>query len=425
VKTSFAPGSRAVNTYLENAGLMSELEKLGFSIVGYGCTTCIGNSGPIDAALSKLVQEEGLVGAAVLSGNRNFEGRIHPDARASFLASPPLVVAFALAGRAGFDFASEPLGENADGQPVFLRDILPSNEEIKSVIDAAINPSIFKDNYSGLYEGNPRWNDMQVPQGEIFPWSEESTLISDPDFLFQSKFIGREDIHNARALAVLGDSITTDHISPAGRIAPDILAGQYLQELGVKPTEFISFGARRGNHEVMARGTFSNPRLRNRLVPETEGGFTRFLPSGEEMTIYEAAQRYMKDGTPLIILAGKAYGSGSSRDWAAKGSYLLGVRAVIAESYERIHRTNLVCMGILPLQYKSGDSAQSLDLNGEEQFTIQGVSKIDSLKPELRVIAEKAEGSQVEFMVTALIDTPLELEYFLAGGLALKVLEDF
>jgi aconitate hydratase len=224
---------------------------------------------------------------------------------------------------------------------------------------------------------------------------------------------------------VLGDSITTDHISPAGRIAPDILAGQYLQELGVKPTEFISFGARRGNHEVMARGTFSNPRLRNRLVPETEGGFTRFLPSGEEMTIYEAAQRYMKDGTPLIILAGKAYGSGSSRDWAAKGSYLLGVRAVIAESYERIHRTNLVCMGILPLQYKSGDSAQSLDLNGEEQFTIQGVSKIDSLKPELRVIAEKAEGSQVEFMVTALIDTPLELEYFLAGGLALKVLEDF
>ena len=425
VKTSFAPGSRAVETYLEKAGLLSELGKLGFSIVGYGCTTCIGNSGPIDAALSRLVQQEGLIGAAVLSGNRNFEGRIHPDARASFLASPPLVVAFALAGRAGFDFAVEPLGEDEDGHPVFLRDILPTNEEIQSVTDATIHPTIFKDNYSGLYEGNPRWNDMQVPQGEIFPWSNESTLIIEPDFLFQSKFHVLEDIRDARALAVLGDSITTDHISPAGRVAPDILAGQYLQDLGIKPAEFISFGARRGNHKVMARGTFSNPRLRNRLVPEIEGGFTRFLPSGEEMTIYEAAQRYIKERIPLIILAGKAYGSGSSRDWAAKGSYLLGVRAVIAESYERIHRTNLVCMGILPLQYKSGDSAQSLDLNGEEKFTIQGVSVIDSLKPELRVIAEKADDSQVEFLVTGLIDTPLELEYFLAGGLAFKVLEDF
>ena len=425
VKTSFAPGSRAVETYLENAGLMSELEKLGFSIVGYGCTTCIGNSGPIDAALSKLVQEEELVGAAVLSGNRNFEGRIHPDARASFLASPPLVVAFALAGRAGFDFASESLGEDSHGQPVFLRDILPSNEEIQRVISSAINPTVFKDNYSGLYKGNPRWNDMQVPQGEIFPWPEESTLICDPDFLFQSKFNVQEDIRDARALAVLGDSITTDHISPAGRIAPEIIAGQYLQEMGVKPPEFISFGARRGNHEVMARGTFSNPRLRNRLVTDTEGGFTRFLPTGEEMTIFEAAQRYINDGTQLIILAGKAYGSGSSRDWAAKGSYLLGVRAVIAESYERIHRTNLVCMGILPLQYNPGDSFQSLGLTGEEKFTVQGVSEIDTLKPELKVIAEKADGSQVEVPVTALIDTPLELEYFLSGGLAFKVLEDF
>jgi aconitate hydratase len=425
VKTSFAPGSRAVETYLKNAGLLSEMGKLGFSIVGYGCTTCIGNSGPIDTALSHLVREKGLVGAAVLSGNRNFEGRIHPDARASFLASPPLVVAFALAGRASFDFDSEPLGEDTEGKTIFLRDIHPTDEEIQSVIAATVIPTIYKDNYSGLYKGNPRWNDMQVPLGEIFPWSEESNLICDPEFLFQTKFNVREDIRNARALAVLGDSVTTDHISPAGRIAPDILAGEYLQELGVKPSEFISFGARRGNHEVMARGTFSNPRLRNRLVPDTEGGFTRHLPTDKEMTIYEAAQNYMKDGTPLVILAGKAYGSGSSRDWAAKGSYLLGVRAVIAESYERIHRTNLVCMGILPLQYRSGDSAESLDLTGEEKFTVQGVSGINSLKPELKVTAEKADGSRIEFMVTALIDTPLELEYYLAGGLALKLMEDF
>jgi aconitate hydratase len=266
---------------------------------------------------------------------------------------------------------------------------------------------------------------MQVPHGEIFPWAEESTLISDPDFLFQSKFNVREDICNARALAVLGDSITTDHISPAGRIALDILAGEYLQELGVQPSEFISFGARRGNHEVMARGTFSNPRLHNHLVPETEGGFTRYLPSGTEMTIYEAAQRYMQDGTPLVILSGKAYGSGSSRDWAAKGSYLLGVRAVIAESYERIHRTNLVCMGILPLQYKLGDTSQSLSLAGEEIFSIQGVDGINTLKPELKVTAQRSDGSMIEFKVDALIDTPLELEYFKAGGLAHKVLEDF
>jgi len=425
VKTSFAPGSRAVETYLEKAGLLTDLNQLGFSIVGYGCTTCIGNSGPIDTSLSQLVREEGLVGAAVLSGNRNFEGRIHPDARASFLASPPLVVAFALAGRAGFDFAAEPLGEDVEGQPVFLRDILPSSEEIQDVINSCITPSVFKENYSGLYKGNPRWNDMQVPQGEIFPWSQESTLIIDPDFLFQSEFNVNEDIHDARALAVLGDSITTDHISPAGRIAPDILAGRYLQEQGVPPAEFISFGARRGNHEVMARGTFSNPRLRNHLVPEIEGGFTRYLPTGEQMSIYKAAQKYKQDGIPLVLLAGRGYGSGSSRDWAAKGSYLLGVRAVIAESFERIHRTNLVCMGILPLQYRSGDSAQSWGLTGEEIFSVEGISEINSLKPELKVTAQKSDGSKVEFVVDALIDTPLELEYFKAGGLAHKVLEGF
>ena len=424
VKTSFAPGSRAVDIYLESAGLLSELGKLGFSIVGYGCTTCIGNSGPINAALSKLVREDGLIGTAVLSGNRNFEGRIHPDVRASFLASPPLVVAFALAGRIGFDFAAEPLGMDADGSPVFLRDIFPSKEEIQKVIDANLDPQIYKENYSHLYEGNPRWNAMEIPHGEIFPWSEDSTLILEPNFLFESRFDVNSDIKDACSLAVLGDSITTDHISPAGRIAPDLLAGRYLQELGVRPQDFISFGARRGNHEVMARGTFSNPRLRNRLVPETEGGFTRYLPTGEVMTIYEAAQKYMENDIPLVILAGKAYGSGSSRDWAAKGTYLLGVRAVIAESYERIHRTNLVCMGILPLQYESGDTAESLGLTGEEKFIISGIEGIETLRPELQVAAEKPDGSRTVFNVSALINTSLELAYFKGGGLAHKVLAD-
>jgi aconitate hydratase len=424
VKTSFAPGSRAVESYLNQSGLMGDLGKLGFSIVGYGCTTCIGNSGPIDAALSRLVREEGLVGAAVLSGNRNFEGRIHPDARASFLASPPLVVAFALAGRAGFDFDHEPLGIDNKNQPVFLRDIYPSNEVIQQVIDEHISPLIYERNYSDLYEGNPRWNTMEIPEGDIFPWSKASSMILEPGFLFRSAFNTLEDIGHARALAVLGDSITTDHISPAGRIAPDILAGQYLRGLGVQPPDFISFGARRGNHELMARGTFSNPRLRNQLVPEIEGGFTRYLPGSEVMTIYEAAQKYMENDIPLIILAGKAYGSGSSRDWAAKGTYLLGVRAVIAESYERIHRTNLVCMGILPLQYRLGESAEKLGLTGEEEFSILGVRGINALKPVLNVSAKKPDGSQVEFTVTALIDTPLELAYFKAGGLIQKVLMD-
>ncbi len=425
VKTSFAPGSRAVDIYLNKSGLMGDLDQMGFSIVGYGCTTCIGNSGPIDAALSRLVREEGLVGTAVLSGNRNFEGRIHPDARASFLASPPLVVAFALAGRAGFDFDNEPLGFDTEDHPVFLRDIYPSNAEIQQVIDEHITPLIYEENYSDLYEGNPRWNTMEIPEGEIFPWSDTSTMILEPGFLFRSTFNTLEDIQHARALAVLGDSITTDHISPAGRIAPDILAGQYLRSLGVQPPDFISFGARRGNHELMARGTFSNPRLRNQLVAETEGGFTRYLPSGEVMTIYAAAQKYIDNNIPLVILAGKAYGSGSSRDWAAKGTYLLGVRAVIAESYERIHRTNLVCMGILPLQYQTGESAEKLGLTGEEEFSILGVSSINALKPALTVSAKKPDGSQIEFLVTALIDTPLELAYFLDGGLTHKVLKGF
>ncbi|MBM3136858.1 MAG: aconitate hydratase AcnA [Chloroflexi bacterium] len=425
VKTSLAPGSRAVDIYLKNAGLLADLEKLGFSIVGYGCTTCIGNSGPIDTALSRLVREEGLIGAAVLSGNRNFEGRIHPDTRAGFLASPPLVVAFALAGRAGFDFFAEPLGNDQEGNPVFLKDIYPTNKEIQEVIDMHIDPKIFINNYDGLYEGNPRWNSMEIPKGEIFPWSVQSTMILDPKFLFETKFNTCENIINARALAVLGDSISTDHISPAARITADSLTGKYLQGLGIQPTDFISFGARRGNHEVMARGTFSNPRLQNGLVPEIEGGYTRFLPTGEEMTVYEAAQKYIQSSTPLIILAGKAYGSGSSRDWASKGAFLLGVHAVIAESYERIHRTNLVCMGVLPLQYKAGESTEVLGLTGEENYSVLGIDQIDNLKPELTVIAVKADESRVEFKVDALIDTPLELAYFKAGGLAHKVLVDF
>ena len=426
VKTSFAPGSRVVESYLHNAGLLGSLEKLGFNIVGYGCTTCIGNSGPIDASLSKLVQEEGLISAAVLSGNRNFEGRIHPDIRAAFLASPPLVIAFALAGRIGFDFSAEPLGADEDGNPVFLQDIYPSSNEITTTMRASIHADMYRKNYRNLEKGNLRWNAMPAPQGEIFPWSKNSTLILEPFFLYESNVEEiKKDITGAYALLVLGDSVTTDHISPAGRISPDSPAGRYLHQLGVPPSDFISFGARRGNHEVMVRGTFSNPRLNNFLVPKVEGGITRYLPADEVMPIYEAAQKYKEDHIPLLILAGKAYGSGSSRDWAAKGTFLLGVRAIIAESYERIHRANLICMGILPLQYPPGESAKSLGLSGEEKFTIQGSGKIESLKPQLRVAAEKRDGRIINFPVTALINTPLELEYIKAGGLGHKVLDDF
>lgn len=426
VKTSFAPGSRAVKTYLTSAGLLNGLEALGFHIVGYGCTTCIGNSGPLDMAVSRAVKDNGLVGAAVLSGNRNFEGRIHPDVRASFLAAPPLVVAYALAGSLDFDFQKTPLGNDPSGNPVMLRDIYPTRGEVMDVISKHVKSEIYTKNYSGLYQGNARWNSMEIPNSEIFPWDSNSSLIREPSFLLgdTSRQNATTEIQAARVLAVLGDSITTDHISPAGRIAPELIAGQYLQSLGVKPADFISFGARRGNHEVMARGTFSNPRLRNLLVPDVEGGFTRHLPDGEVMTIYDASMRYQNEGILLIILAGRLYGSGSSRDWAAKGTYLMGVRAVIAESFERIHRTNLACMGVLPLQFKPGENAQTLGLNGDESFTISSVAGIKALKPNLTVTADCSDARRVEFQVIARIDTPLEMAYFKAGGLMRKVMID-
>jgi len=426
VKTSFAPGSRAVKTYLASANLFDGLETLGFHIVGYGCTTCIGNSGPLESAISNAVRENGLVGAAVLSGNRNFEGRIHPDARASFLAAPPLVVAYALTGTIDFDFEKTPMGFDPSGSPVFLRDIYPTMEEVKDVISRNVTSEIYSRNYSSLYQGNERWNSMAAAAGDIFPWYPDSSLIREPSFLLgdTSDKSASSDINDARVLAMLGDSITTDHISPAGRIAPELIAGQYLQSLGVKPADFISFGARRGNHEVMARGTFSNPRLHNQLVPDVEGGFTRHLPDNEVMTIYDASMRYLIERTPLIILAGKLYGSGSSRDWAAKGTYLLGVRAVIAESFERIHRTNLACMGVLPLQFAPGENASALGFKGDEKFTIADTAKINKLKPTLTVNVKRPDGSHASFQVVARIDTPLEMAYFKAGGLMRKVMED-
>ena len=427
VKTSFAPGSRVVDAYLEKAGLLSGLNALGFNIVGYGCTTCLGNSGPIDPTLSNAVRESSLITASVLSGNRNFEGRIHPDIQANFLASPPLVVAYALAGTIVFDFVTTPLGADKNEQPVFLQDIYPTNKEVAEIAAAVISNHLYIKNYMDIYNSNERWNTMQYPKGVVFNWGEKSSLIKEPGFLFDGFGGGGAlgDIENGYALAFLGDSITTDHISPAGRISADIPAGLYLKEKGVLPEDFISFGARRGNHEVMARGTFGNPRLRNKLAKGVDGGFTIHIPSGDMLSIYDAAQRYIKDRIPLVIIAGKAYGIGSSRDWAAKGTNLLGVQAVIIESIERIHRTNLVCMGILPLQFKNHETAETLGLTGLERFTIKGITTIDKPNAEVTVEVIREDGSSFSFDTTARIDTPLELEYFKAGGLMRKLRFDF
>ncbi|MGH7563521.1 MAG: aconitate hydratase AcnA, partial [Gemmatimonadota bacterium] len=361
VKTSLAPGSMVVTEYLEEAGLMDDLEALGFHLVGYGCTTCIGNSGPLPPAISKAIEDHGLVACSVLSGNRNFEGRINPDTRASYLASPPLVVAYALAGRMDIDMLSEPLGEDADGEPVYLRDIWPSQREISDTIRSAVKTEQFRSRYADVFEGDERWHALEIPEGDRFDWPDGSTYIRRPTFLTDILVEpeARSDVEDARVLALLGDSVTTDHISPAGSIKKDSPAGRYLIERGVEVKDFNSYGSRRGNHEVMVRGTFANIRLRNMMV-DHEGGWTRHLPSGEEMTIHDAAVRYSDEGVPLVVIAGKEYGSGSSRDWAAKGTLMLGVRAVIAESYERIHRSNLIGMGVLPLQFQAGDSAKSL-----------------------------------------------------------------
>jgi aconitate hydratase len=433
VKTSLAPGSKVVRDYLDNAGLTPYLEKLKFHIVGYGCTTCIGNSGPLPDEVSKAIDEKDLVVASVLSGNRNFEGRINSEVRANYLMSPPLVVAFALAGRIDTDLRKDPIGNGKDGQPVYLADLWPTQREVEEAIEHSVTAEMFTKSYAGVFDGDERWRGLSVPKGQTYAWEKDSTYIRRAPYFDDMKLQPSpvHDITNARALAVLGDSVTTDHISPAGSIKKDGPAGKYLQEHGVKPADFNSYGSRRGNHEVMVRGTFANVRLRNKLVA-TEGGFTRHLPTNQEMSIFDASQKYQSDHTPLVILAGKEYGSGSSRDWAAKGPRLLGVHAVIAESYERIHRSNLVGMGILPLQFLPGQTAESLKLTGEEFFEITGVRDvIDHFAAGRQIkvratVNEKSNGSgnikTTEFNALVRIDTPQEALYYANGGILQYVL---
>lgn len=422
VKTSLAPGSRVVSDYLEGAGLMDDLETLGFHVVGYGCTTCIGNSGPLPKEVSAAIADGELIAASVLSGNRNFEGRVHPEVRMNYLASPPLVVAYAIAGRMDIDLYNEPLGTSAAGEAVYLKDVWPNQAEIQQLIDTSVTQDRFKSSYADLFEGDDNWNSLQVSGGKLYSWDGDSTYVRHPPY-FEGMSLQLEelsDIRGARVLALLGDSVTTDHISPAGAIKADSPAGLYLQEHGVSPADFNSYGSRRGNHEVMMRGTFANIRLRNQLAPGTEGGITRYLPADEQMSIYDAAMRYQQEGVPLIVIAGKEYGSGSSRDWAAKGPRLQGVRAVIAESYERIHRSNLVGMGILPLQFNSGESAESLGLTGREMYDIAGIG--DGTAKQLEVTATAEDGSSIQFMVLVRIDTPQEVDYYRNGGILHYVL---
>ncbi|MGN6189056.1 MAG: aconitate hydratase [Conexibacter sp.] len=422
VKTSLAPGSKVVTEYYDRAGLTDALDRLGFNRVGYGCTTCIGNSGPLPDEISAAVNEHDLAVCSVLSGNRNFEGRINPDVKMNYLASPPLVVAYALAGTMDVDLQNDPLGEDADGNEVYLRDIWPSAEEVARTIEQAVQSDMFVKSYDGVYAGDERWRGLDVPTGDKFAWDDASTYVQNPPYFkdMPAEPTPVTDIEGARVLALLGDSVTTDHISPAGAIKPDSPAGRYLQQHGVERKDFNSYGARRGNHEVMMRGTFANIRLRNLLAPGTEGGVTLFLGGDgepEPMAIYDAAMKYAESGTPLVVIGGKEYGSGSSRDWAAKGTNLLGVRAVIAESFERIHRSNLVGMGVLPLQFKDGESAQSLGLTGRETFTIAGIAGGDEVPRELTVRADDKE-----FVVTVRIDTPKEQRYYRNGGILPYVL---
>ncbi|EAR20372.1 aconitate hydratase AcnA [Nitrococcus mobilis] len=419
VKTSLAPGSRVVTQYLEKAGLTPYLEKLGFNLVGYGCTTCIGNSGPLPQEIAEVVASKDLSVVAVLSGNRNFEGRIHSQVKASYLASPPLCVAYALVGTVLCDLNVDPLGIGRNSEPVYLRDVWPTAEEIETLIASSVAPEQFDLEYGRIFEGNDKWKSIPAPTGTLFEWADESTYVREPPFFinFASTPKATADIEGARALAVLGDSVTTDHISPAGAIALNSPAGQYLVEHGVPAEEFNSFGSRRGNHEVMMRGTFGNIRLRNSMVPDTEGPWTLHVPSGDKMSIYDAAIRYQREGTPLVIIAGREYGSGSSRDWAAKGAALLGVNAIIAETYERIHRSNLVCMGVLPLQFKDGDSAKSLGLTGVETFTITGIGSGIEPGQTATVSVTRYDGSQTAFDTIVRIDAPAEVEYFRHGGI--------
>lgn len=417
VKTSLAPGSRVVTQYLQQSGLLPYLEQLGFYVVGYGCTTCIGNSGPLPQAIEQAVREHGLYACAVLSGNRNFEGRIHHSVKGSFLASPLMVVACALAGRMDFDFAIQPLGMDGQGRPVFLRDIWPADEEVHALAGRVIQPGIFKENNADLLTHNSQWNELDCPSGVIFPWQAESVYLQEPPFLLPAPMLHQPGIQGARVLAYLGDSVTTDHISPAGEIEPGSPAWQYLQGCGVLAEEVNAYGAYRANHQVMLRGTFANPRLQNKLAGGKPGGFTSHLPSGELMTIFDAARRYQTDNTPLVIIAGNQYGTGSSRDWAAKGPALLGVRAVLAQSFERIHRANLVMLGILPLQFREGESAQSLGLSGQEIYSIPGMEALSEPGGEMLVYAQDQDGRVKLFHMRLRIDTPLELDTFCAGGI--------
>jgi aconitate hydratase len=428
VKTSLAPGSRVVTDYYQNAGLMRYLDKLRFNVVGYGCTTCIGNSGPLPTDVTKSIDDHGLVAVSVLSGNRNFEGRISSDVRANYLMSPPLVVAYALAGRIGHDFDSEPLGKGKSGEPVYLKDIWPSQQEVSDVIAGVMNPELYTKEYATVTDGDSNWQALKFPKSEVYEWEPDSTYIRKAPYFdgMTAAPAAVEDIHGARVLAVLGDSVTTDHISPAGSIKLNGPAGKYLTEHGVKPADFNSYGSRRGNHEVMVRGTFANVRLKNKLAPGTEGGVTRLLPEGEGMSIFDASVTYAERGVPLVILAGKEYGSGSSRDWAAKGPKLLGVRAVVAESYERIHRSNLVGMGILPLQFVEGENVASLSLTGEETYNFEGLADLLEAKFAngriLTVEATAPDGTKKHFQTTVRIDTPQEILYYENGGILQYVL---
>ncbi|HEL4805764.1 TPA: aconitate hydratase AcnA [Stenotrophomonas maltophilia] len=426
VKTSLGPGSRVVTDYLEKAGVLNELEKIGFYVVGYGCTTCIGNSGPLPTEVSAGIATGDLVVTSVLSGNRNFEGRVHPEVKMNYLASPPLVVAYAIAGTTDIDLTTQPLGTGSDGQPVFLRDIWPSNKEIGDVIAATIGPEMFKQNYADVFKGDTRWNTIASPDGNLYAWSDASTYIKNPPYFdgmtMQTGSI--DDVHGARVMGLFGDSITTDHISPAGNIKKDSPAGRFLQERGVQPADFNSYGSRRGNDDVMVRGTFANIRIKNLMFGGEEGGNTLYYPAGggqpEKLAIYDAAMKYKADKVPLVVLAGKEYGTGSSRDWAAKGTLLLGVKAVIAESFERIHRSNLVGMGVLPLQFRNGENAQSLGLDGSEVIDITGLQ--DGASKRATVTATKADGTKKTFEVSVMLLTPKEVEYFRHGGLLQYVL---
>jgi aconitate hydratase len=429
VKNSLAPGSRVVTEYLQKTGLQQYLDKLGFNLVGYGCTTCIGNSGPLDPHIEQVLSDHDLIAASVLSGNRNFEARVHQSIKANFLMSPPLVVAFAIAGRVDIDLSRDPLGKDSDGKDVYLREIWPDLQEINSLMSAATDPETYRRLYRDLEAQNPLWNEIPTTTGSVYQWDAQSTYIQEPPYFenFSNAVADWRDVHNARPLAIFGDSVTTDHISPAGAIKPNSPAGLYLQAKGVGIEDFNSYGSRRGNHEVMVRGTFANVRIKNLLVPGVEGGVTIYRseghqPDGERTSIYDAAMKYQLEGVPLVVIAGQEYGTGSSRDWAAKGTKLLGVKAVIAQSFERIHRSNLVGMGVLPCQFKEGTNAGSLELDGTETFDVIGLE--DGVRPlkDLRLVIHRASGKTDELSVILRIDTPIEIDYYQHGGILPYVL---